>query len=99
MEAVMQAKLWRPRPESNRGARIFSPLRHHSATWPILKPLIRDRPPPLSICVTQFRRRRCYHLRHAGDRRAHALVNRLLVGVARERGRSMVDFEQQRLTM
>ena len=25
---------WRPRPESNRGARICSPLRHHSATWP-----------------------------------------------------------------
>src|SRR5215831_15084984 len=24
----------RPRPESNRGARICSPLRHHSATWP-----------------------------------------------------------------
>ncbi len=30
---------WRPRPESNRGARICSPLRHHSATWPFLKPL------------------------------------------------------------
>ena len=26
---------WRPRPESNRRARICSPLRHHSATWPI----------------------------------------------------------------
>ncbi len=26
---------WRPRPESNRGARICSPLRHHSATWPL----------------------------------------------------------------
>jgi hypothetical protein len=25
---------WRPRPESNRGIRICSPLRHHSATWP-----------------------------------------------------------------
>ena len=25
----------RPRPESNRGARICSPLRHHSATWPV----------------------------------------------------------------
>jgi hypothetical protein len=25
---------WRPRPESNRGARICNPLRHHSATWP-----------------------------------------------------------------
>ena len=46
---------WRPRPESNRGARICSPLRHHSATWPISTPLIRDCPPPLSICVTQFR--------------------------------------------
>ena len=42
---------WRPRPESNRGARICSPLRHHSATWPISTPLIRDCPPPLSICV------------------------------------------------
>ena len=26
--------IWRPRPELNRGARICSPLRHHSATWP-----------------------------------------------------------------
>jgi hypothetical protein len=26
---------WRPRPESNRCARICSPLRNHSATWPI----------------------------------------------------------------
>src|SRR5918998_4306107 len=26
--------MWRPRPESNRGARICSPLRHHSATRP-----------------------------------------------------------------
>src|SRR5262245_59662617 len=25
---------WRPRPELNRGTRICSPLRHHSATWP-----------------------------------------------------------------
>ena len=25
---------WRPRPESNRCARICSPLRNHSATWP-----------------------------------------------------------------
>jgi hypothetical protein len=25
---------WRPGPESNRGARICSPLRHHSATGP-----------------------------------------------------------------
>jgi hypothetical protein len=28
-------KTWRPRPESNRCARICSPLRNHSATWPI----------------------------------------------------------------
>ncbi len=27
-------KQWRPRPESNRGARICNPLRHHSATGP-----------------------------------------------------------------
>lgn len=27
-------KVWRPRPELNRGTRICSPLRHHSATWP-----------------------------------------------------------------
>ena len=27
-------EVWRPRPESNRGIRICSPLRHHSATWP-----------------------------------------------------------------
>src|SRR2546430_10519762 len=27
-------KGWRPRPELNRGTRICSPLRHHSATWP-----------------------------------------------------------------
>jgi hypothetical protein len=29
---------WRPRPESNRGARICSPLRSHSATRPAMKP-------------------------------------------------------------
>ena len=28
--------IWRPRPESNRCARICSPLRNHSATWPCL---------------------------------------------------------------
>ena len=33
------AKYWRPRPESNRGARICSPLRHHSATWPKIRKL------------------------------------------------------------
>ena len=27
-------KAWRPRPELNRGTRICSPLRNHSATWP-----------------------------------------------------------------
>ena len=27
-------KIWRPRPESNRGTRICSPLRNHSATRP-----------------------------------------------------------------
>ena len=27
-------KVWRPRPESNRGTRLCRPLRHHSATWP-----------------------------------------------------------------
>ena len=39
---------WRPRPESNRGARICSPLRNHSATWP-LKVVSGDsgRTPPL----------------------------------------------------
>ena len=30
-------KTWRPRPESNRGTRICNPLRHHSATWPLVK--------------------------------------------------------------
>src|SRR5262245_48725396 len=34
-EPTIRAKYWRPRPESNRGARICSPLRHHSATWPV----------------------------------------------------------------
>ena len=34
-EGRFSAKYWRPRPESNRGARICSPLRHHSATWPL----------------------------------------------------------------
>ena len=29
--AGIQGNCWRPRPESNRGARICSPLRHHSA--------------------------------------------------------------------
>ena len=31
------AQEWRPRPELNRGSRICSPLRHHSATWPQAK--------------------------------------------------------------
>ena len=36
---------WRPRPESNRRARICSPLRNHSATWPLdIDPLQRSRP-------------------------------------------------------
>jgi hypothetical protein len=30
----VEAREWRPRPELNRGTRICSPLRHHSATWP-----------------------------------------------------------------
>src|SRR5262249_568967 len=34
MEGAIRAKYWRPRPESNRGARICRPLRHHPATWP-----------------------------------------------------------------
>jgi hypothetical protein len=28
------SKLWRPRPELNRGKRFCRPLRNHSATWP-----------------------------------------------------------------
>jgi hypothetical protein len=31
---MMRGNEWRPRPESNRGARICSPLRNHSATRP-----------------------------------------------------------------
>jgi hypothetical protein len=31
---ITKGEGWRPRPESNRGARICSPLRHHSATRP-----------------------------------------------------------------
>ena len=31
---MLRVERWRPRPELNRGARICSPLRHHSATWP-----------------------------------------------------------------
>lgn len=33
-----EREIWRPRPESNRGTRICSPLRNHSATrpWPAL---------------------------------------------------------------
>jgi protein-L-isoaspartate(D-aspartate) O-methyltransferase len=33
-------KIWRPRPELNRGTRICSPLRHHSATRPSLRILL-----------------------------------------------------------
>ena len=33
-EANLGSEDWRPRPELNRGTRICSPLRHHSATWP-----------------------------------------------------------------
>src|SRR5690606_39727209 len=32
--AFISLPRWRPRPESNRGARICSPLRNHSATRP-----------------------------------------------------------------
>ncbi len=31
-----KGRYWRPRPESNRGARICSPLRSHSATRPLI---------------------------------------------------------------
>ncbi len=31
---MRKQETWRPRPESNRGIRICSPLRHHSATRP-----------------------------------------------------------------
>ena len=31
---TQKGRNWRPRPELNRGSRICSPLRHHSATWP-----------------------------------------------------------------
>ena len=31
---ALLAKLWRPRPELNRGKRFCRPLRNHSATWP-----------------------------------------------------------------
>lgn len=40
--ACQGAAGWRPRPESNRGARICSPLRNHSATRP--------RAPGVSLC-------------------------------------------------
>ena len=33
-QAILQAKMWRPRPELNRGKRFCRPLRNHSATWP-----------------------------------------------------------------
>ena len=31
---TLRSDLWRPDPESNRGARICNPLRHHSAIGP-----------------------------------------------------------------
>ena len=34
VHANCQEKVWRPRPDSNRGTRICSPLRNHSATGP-----------------------------------------------------------------
>ena len=34
---LLSGSYWRPRPDSNRGERICSPLRHHSATWTIAK--------------------------------------------------------------
>ena len=50
MEGAETAKLWRPRPESNRGARICSPLRNHSATWPKIKKLKRLK----GVCTRTF---------------------------------------------
>ena len=40
MPRIRRKGKWRPRPESNRGARICSPLRNHSATRPFRFPRI-----------------------------------------------------------
>ena len=37
-------KIWRPRPELNRGKRFCRPLRNHSATWPLGR-FRQDEPP------------------------------------------------------
>src|SRR4249919_3346565 len=48
--------MWRPRPESNRGARICSPLRNHSATWPIRPaPLGRTGNAPCNIWIGDWK--------------------------------------------
>ncbi len=45
-------EFWRPRPESNRGKRICSPARNHSATWPSSPQRILD-PARRAIAVSQ----------------------------------------------
>jgi hypothetical protein len=48
---IVTLKVWRPEPESNRRARICSPLRHHSAIGPrnngakIVPPVVQKRLP------------------------------------------------------
>ena len=44
---------WRPEPESNRRARICSPLRNHSAIGPGVREPCRDRRPPVNPCYVQ----------------------------------------------
>ncbi len=48
---ILFEKIWRPRPESNRGARICSPLRNHSATRPSVKLLPNHLALPWSVPI------------------------------------------------
>jgi hypothetical protein len=73
-EGLRRAKLWRPRPESNRGARICSPLRHHSATWPIpiiWEPLTRRSTPPVNTRRTKVA---CLWFCRASDKHAGEIL-------------------------
>ncbi len=48
---VFSGFYWRPRPESNRGARICSPLRNHSATRPSVRLLPNHLAAPWSVPI------------------------------------------------
>jgi protein-L-isoaspartate(D-aspartate) O-methyltransferase len=92
-------EIWRPRPESNRRIRICSPLRHHSATWPI----------PRACCVCLPEAEAQYAVARNGEAHVSHVAEHAQSVRCRARGtgtpleaserREMVDFETQRHNM